>query len=128
MKKITTIFTTALISAGLLAASAVQADDGMKHQWRYASVAPPGTPWVNHGQAFRDALFENTGGAIDITMYNGGQLGTEVDTLRELSEGTIDIGAFSTPVFHHLCRKWLWLLHRIYLILMQKSTVLTITI
>jgi TRAP-type C4-dicarboxylate transport system substrate-binding protein len=96
MKKITTIFTTALISAGLLAASAVQADDGMKHQWRYASVAPPGTPWVNHGQAFRDALFENTDGAIDITMYNGGQLGTEVATLRELSEGTIDIGAFST--------------------------------
>ena len=85
MKKITTIFTTALVSAGLLAASAVQAD-GAEHQWRYASVAPPGTPWVSHGQAFRDALFENTGGAIDITMYNGGQLGTEVATLRELSD------------------------------------------
>jgi TRAP-type C4-dicarboxylate transport system substrate-binding protein len=95
MKKITTIFTTALVSAGLLAASAVQADDGMKHEWRYASVAPPGTPWVGHGQAFRDALFENTGGAIDITMYNGGQLGTEVNTLKQLSEGRIDIGGFS---------------------------------
>jgi len=96
MNKITTIFSTAIISTGLMAASTVQADDGMKHQWRYASIAPPGTPWVSHGQAFRDALFENTDGAIDITMYNGGQLGNEEATLRELSEGTLDIGAFST--------------------------------
>ena len=94
MKKFTKIFITAIVSVGLLATSAVQAD-GAKYQWRYASVAPPGTPWVSHGQAFRDAVFENSGGAIDITMYNGGQLGNEVDTLRELSVGTIDIGAFS---------------------------------
>ena len=72
MNKITTIFFTAIISTGLMVASTVQADDGMKHQWRYVSIAPLGTPWVSHGQAFRDALFENTDGAIDITMYNGG--------------------------------------------------------
>ena len=95
MKKITRIFSAALIGAGLMSAGSVQAN-GAEHQWRYASVAPPGTPWVSHGQAFRDTLFEKSGGAIDITMYNGGQLGTEVATLRELSEGTIDIGAFST--------------------------------
>lgn len=94
MKKMTTIFTTAIISVGILATSTVQAQ-GADYQWRYASIAPPGTPWVGHGQAFRDALFENSGGAIDITMYNGGQLGSEVDTLKQMAQGRIDIGGFS---------------------------------
>ena len=83
------------IAGAVLAVSAVAAQAETELRW--ASSAPAGTPWVKHSESFAEAFKEATGGDYNVALFNGSQLGTEVDVLKQVTRGRIAIGAVSTP-------------------------------
>jgi len=98
-------------SLSLVAGAAYAAD----YEWRYASAAPEGTPWVKHSEKLRDALVENSGGKIEMTLFNNAQLGKETDVIKQVARGRIDLGAFSmsglsdmVPEFSLTLAPYLW--------------------
>jgi len=111
--KIKHILKAAVLGTSLsLIAGATQA---AQYEWRYASAAPEGTPWVKHSEKLRDALVEKSAGEIQITLFNNGQLGKETDVIKQVARGRIDIGAFSmsgvsamVPEFALTLAPYLW--------------------
>ena len=92
--KLKTVLKNGLAAAVLaVSAGATQAETEL----RWASSAPAGTPWVKHSEAFAEAFKEATGGAYTVALFNGSQLGTEVDVLKQITRGRIAIGVISTP-------------------------------
>ena len=52
-----------------LIAGATQA---AQYEWRYASAAPEGTPWVKHSEKLRDALVEALDKGVGISPFSDG--------------------------------------------------------
>ncbi|MBT3437092.1 MAG: TRAP transporter substrate-binding protein DctP [Oceanospirillaceae bacterium] len=64
-------------------------------EMKYASAAPANTPWVKHSELMRDTVSANSEDAIQISLFNGGQLGDEITVIKQVARGRIDIGGFS---------------------------------
>lgn len=85
----------------LLAAAtglAIGLTSGASHavtEMKYASAAPAKTPWVTHSELMRDTVSANSNGEIQISLFNGGQLGDEVTVIKQVARGRIAIGGFS---------------------------------
>lgn len=62
---------------------------------KYASAAPANTPWVKHSESIRDAVSANSNGEIQISLFNGGQLGDEITVIKQVARGRIGFGGFS---------------------------------
>lgn len=69
---------------------------------RMATVAPEGTPWSQVVREVGQRVKENTGGAIQVRPYLGGQLGGELETLEGVQLGTIHVWAGSTGAVESL--------------------------
>ncbi len=78
-----------LMAAFILQPPHVQAKTVIK----VATIAPKGTPWMAHLEKWRKNLLAATGGDIEIKVFPGGQLGTELDTLKMVMRGRLSAAA-----------------------------------
>ena len=82
-----------LIVAMVLTMAACGNNDGQEAQtytWKAANVLNAGGPWDIGLQEFKRLLSEKSNGAIELEIFNGGQLGQERDTIEGLGLGTTD--------------------------------------
>jgi tripartite ATP-independent transporter DctP family solute receptor len=56
---------------------------------RFATIAPEGTPWTDQLKAMKKRIESESNGRIKFSIYTGGQLGGELETLRSLQRGRI---------------------------------------
>lgn len=80
---------TAVVAAALGATGAYA--DTLK----FSTAAPMGTPWVTHYEKSAENLAANSDGALTMEVFGGGQLGAEVETIKQTARGRLDVGNFS---------------------------------
>jgi TRAP-type transport system periplasmic protein len=56
---------------------------------KFATVAPPGTPWSKHTSRLKKRVKEGTDGRVKIKVYLGGALGDEDSTVSRCQKGGI---------------------------------------
>jgi len=64
-----------------------------KIEIKVATIAPTGTPWMAHLEKWRDNLLAATNGNIEIKIFPGGQLGTALDTAKQVMRGRLSVAA-----------------------------------
>ena len=62
---------------------------------KFASSAPPTSPWAKQIDRTAAQVAEATGGAIKINPFYGSQLGSENDAIAQISRGRIEMGSFT---------------------------------
>lgn len=62
---------------------------------KFSTAAPMGTPWVKHYEVSAENLAANSGGKLTMEVFGGGQLGAEVETIKQTARGRLDVGNFS---------------------------------
>lgn len=62
---------------------------------KVASIAPVGTPWIDHIESWKQNVAEASGGEIEIVVFPSGQLGNEFDTFKQVQRGRIDAALLS---------------------------------
>lgn len=65
---------------------------------KVASIAPAGTPWIGHLEAWEKNVEAASNGEIDIVIYPSGQLGNEFDVFKQVQRGRIDAASLSGGV------------------------------
>lgn len=64
-------------------------------EFKFASSAPPTSPWAKQITRTAANVDEATAGAVKITPLFGSQLGSENDAIAQISRGRIDMGSFT---------------------------------
>lgn len=64
-------------------------------EYKFASSAPPTSPWAKQIDRSAAQVAEETKGAVKITPFYGSQLGSENDAISQISRGRIDMGSFT---------------------------------
>ncbi|HYN59637.1 MAG TPA: TRAP transporter substrate-binding protein DctP [Rubrivivax sp.] len=64
-------------------------------EFKFASSAPPTSPWAKQIDRIAANVAEETKGAVKITPFHGSQLGSENDAIAQISRGRIDMGTFT---------------------------------
>jgi TRAP-type C4-dicarboxylate transport system substrate-binding protein len=64
-------------------------------EFKFASSAPPTSPWAKQIDRTAAQVAEETKGAVKITPFYGSQLGSENDAIAQISRGRIDMGSFT---------------------------------
>jgi TRAP-type C4-dicarboxylate transport system substrate-binding protein len=62
---------------------------------KFASSAPPTSPWAKQIDRMAASVAEETKGAVKITPFYGSQLGSENDAIAQISRGRLDMGSFT---------------------------------
>lgn len=62
---------------------------------KFSTAAPMGTPWVTHFEKSAENMAANSGGSLTMEIFGGGQLGAEVETIKQTARGRLDVGGFS---------------------------------
>ncbi|MBM3570145.1 MAG: TRAP transporter substrate-binding protein [Alphaproteobacteria bacterium] len=81
----------ALLGAVLAAGPAF----AQKKEFRYATSAPPGTPWEKQINEYRANVQKHSNGQIDIVPYLNSVLGSETEVIGQVQRGRVDMGGFS---------------------------------
>lgn len=81
---------TATAAAMAITGTVAQAD-----ALKFSTAAPMGTPWVTHYEKSAENLAANSGGDLTMEVFGGGQLGAEVETIKQTARGRLDVGNFS---------------------------------
>ena len=63
---------------------------------KFASSAPPTSPWAKQIDRTAADVAAETKGAVKITPFYASQLGSENDAIAQISRGRIDMGSFTT--------------------------------
>ncbi|MBN8491181.1 MAG: TRAP transporter substrate-binding protein DctP [Burkholderiales bacterium] len=80
-----------LIAMGCMAAVA----QAQTLEYKFASSAPPTSPWAKQIDRTAAQVAEETKGAVKITPFYGSQLGSENDAIAQISRGRLDMGSFT---------------------------------
>jgi len=64
-------------------------------EFKFASSAPPTSPWAKQIDRSAADVAEATKGAVKITPFYASQLGSENDAIAQISRGRIDMGSFT---------------------------------
>lgn len=64
-------------------------------EFKFASSAPPTSPWAKQIDRMAAGVAEETKGAVKVTPFYGSQLGSENDAIAQISRGRIDMGSFT---------------------------------
>jgi len=64
-------------------------------EFKFASSAPPTSPWAKQIDRMAANAAEETKGAVKITPFYGSQLGSENDAIAQISRGRLDMGSFT---------------------------------
>lgn len=67
-----------------------------QYQLRIATVVTGDHAWVQMGEYMAEQLKERSGGAIEATVFQGGQLGNDEGTIDDMRTGALDIVIGST--------------------------------
>jgi TRAP-type C4-dicarboxylate transport system substrate-binding protein len=84
-----------------VAALAMTCGIGLAHaqstpvEFKFASSAPPTSPWAKQIDRSAAQVAEETKGAVKITPFYGSQLGSENDAIAQISRGRLDMGSFT---------------------------------
>ena len=63
----------------------------------FATVAPDNTPWANQLRGVEKRIAEESGGRIQVKLFLGGSLGSEIECIQDVARGErIQGGGFST--------------------------------
>jgi TRAP-type transport system periplasmic protein len=91
------------LSAMLIAALAVTfspvqtAQSEAEFVMNFATVAPDNTPWAKQLRSVEKRIEEESGGRIQVKLFLGGSLGSEIECIQDVSRGErIQGGGFST--------------------------------
>ena len=84
-------FRLAIVAIGCSAALA----QAQMTEFKFASSAPPTSPWAKQIDRSAAQVAEETKGAVKITPFYGSQLGSENDAIAQISRGRIDMGSFT---------------------------------
>lgn len=66
-----------------------------KLEFKFASSAPPRTPWDAQINRFRDDIAKESNGAITMVPFGNSVLGSEQDTILQVQQGRIESGGYS---------------------------------
>ena len=88
MKK---LFVLLLALMVLMSAAAMADYTPGQFQIKIATVTSGTHPWVQMGEYFAKELNERSGGAIEVTVAPGGQLGNDEATIDDMQLGTLDM-------------------------------------
>ena len=78
-----------------LTATALSVAQVAAAEMKFTTGAPNGTPWVTHYEKSAENLNTNSGGALKMEVFGGGQLGAETETIKQVTSGRLDAGNFS---------------------------------
>lgn len=82
-----------LAAAVLTAGTALAAP---KHKWRVAVTTPAGHPYNVGLEDFKRRVEQGTNGDIEVTIFPSGQLGGEVESVKNVQLGTLTMTVVST--------------------------------
>ena len=82
-------FASALLIAGLttLALGSNTSEATGTHTLNFGTVAPEGTPWADHLQATKARIERESNGEIQVRIFLGGSLGSEVEMVEDIIAG-----------------------------------------
>jgi TRAP-type transport system periplasmic protein len=78
-----------------LAFSGFAQAQGSPVELKFASSAPPTSPWAKQIDRMAADVGDATKGAVKITPFYGSQLGSENDAIAQISRGRIEMGSFT---------------------------------
>jgi TRAP-type C4-dicarboxylate transport system substrate-binding protein len=82
-----TLGVAALLAAGTAAAQTVEL--------KFASSAPPTSPWAKQIDRNAAAVLEESKGTVKISPFYNSQLGSENDAIAQISRGRLEMGSFT---------------------------------
>lgn len=82
-----TLMVPAVLSFGL----AVSAAPAQAQEFRLGLITPPPHVWTRAANRFSERLAEETAGAVTISVFPGGQLGSEADMMQQMQTGLVDM-------------------------------------
>lgn len=85
----------AVVAAPLVLAAASVFAQGATVEAKFASSAPPTSPWAKQIDRNAAAVLEESKGALKITPFYNSQLGSENDAIAQISRGRIEMGSFT---------------------------------
>ena len=72
------------------------------YELKFATLAPPGTTWMNLLQEWADTVREESEGQLVFKIYPGGVQGDEPDVLKKIRFGQLHGGAFTGYGLGHI--------------------------
>jgi TRAP-type C4-dicarboxylate transport system substrate-binding protein len=84
---------------GLLFLGSGHAKGAPEYLIKFATVAPTGSTWIKHLEAFDQKIRKETGGRLGFQIYAGGIAGDELDVLKKIRIGQIHCAGFSGTGF-----------------------------
>lgn len=84
------------IAAALLAWDPAPAESAPKHRWRVAVVTPAGHPYNLGLEHFKRRVENGSNNEIEVTIFPSGQLGGEVESVKNVQLGTLTMTIVST--------------------------------
>lgn len=90
-----TRFNFKLASLPLLCLAGLAGAQTAVTEFKFASSAPPTSPWAKQIDRTAAEVLAETKGAVKITPFYGSQLGSENDAIAQISRGRIEMGAFT---------------------------------
>jgi TRAP-type transport system periplasmic protein len=90
-----TRFPFKLVALALTLATGLAQSQTTPIEYKFASSAPPTSPWAKQIDRTAAQVAEETKGAVKITPFYGSQLGSENDAIAQISRGRIDMGSFT---------------------------------
>jgi TRAP-type C4-dicarboxylate transport system substrate-binding protein len=93
----------AAVSTFFIGRSKAHAGDEAEITLKFATVAPPGTPWSAHTDRLKKRVKEGSGGRVRIKAYLGGALGDENSTASRCRKGGIAGWAGTTAALASIC-------------------------
>ncbi|NBT93019.1 MAG: TRAP transporter substrate-binding protein [Betaproteobacteria bacterium] len=91
--RISAIFAAALTALGATVVSGIASAQTV--ELKFASSAPPTSPWAKQIDRFAAYMDAETKGALKISPFFNSQLGSENDAIAQVSRGRLDMGSFT---------------------------------
>lgn len=78
-----------MVVLALGAAMSVEAQ--RRRPWRVGIIVGPPHPWIDAAEHFKRVVEEGTGGAVQVQIFDKGQLGNETLVIQSMRDGTVDL-------------------------------------
>ena len=97
MMRIRTITATLVAATVALFSLEQEANSEAEFVMNFATVAPDNTPWAKQLRGVEKRIEEESGGRIQVKLFLGGSLGSEIECIQDVARGErIQGGGFST--------------------------------
>ena len=96
---------TALAAVALAAFGAASAQDIKEHSIKFATQNPKGHPVVLGMEKFAELVQAKSGGKIKISLFPGGQLGSDQANVTAVQGGTLDMVVLNTGIMASVAKE-----------------------